>query len=186
MAVLGMTRGWLIACVLLLSSTPQVHAEDTFAGSMAAEWQLKGLDGRTYEMAKLKGKAVLLNFWATWCAPCRIETKWLVELHRQYHARGLQIVGVSMDEASDDAEVARFAAHYEIPYPILLRGQAIADKYGGIRYLPQMFFIDRTGRIVQNTRGIHDRAELEAQVLQLLKINSPAAAAASRPEIHLR
>ena len=172
MAVRGMTRGWLIACVLLLSSAPHVHAEDTFAGSMAADWQLEGLDGRTYAMAKLKGKAVLLNFWATWCAPCRIETKWLVELHRQYHARGLQIIGISMDEASDDAEVARFAARYEIPYPILLRGQAIADKYGGIRYVPQMFFVDRTGRIVQNTRGIHDRAELEAEVLQLLKINS--------------
>ena len=127
MAVRGMTTGWLIACVLLFSSAPHVHAEDTFAGSMAADWQLKGLDGRSYEMAKLKGKAVLLNFWATWCAPCRIETKWLVELHRQYHARGLQIVGISMDEASDDAEVARFAARYEIPYPILLRGQAIAD-----------------------------------------------------------
>ena len=115
-----------------------------------------------------------------------IETKWLVDLHEQYHARGLQIVGISMDEASDDAEVARFVARYAIPYPILLRGQTIADEYGGIRYLPQMFFVDPTGRIVRNTHGIRDRAALEAEMLQLLQINSPAAAAASRPEIRLR
>jgi peroxiredoxin len=139
----------------------------------AAEWLLPGLDGRPYQMAKLRGKAVVLNFWATWCAPCRIETKWLVRLYEQYRARGLEIVGISMDEAADDAEVARFAAKYAVPYPILLRGQSIADKYGGIRYLPQMFFVDRTGRIVKNTRGIHDSATLEAEILQLLQLNSP-------------
>ena len=163
MAVPAMRRlGVLVVCALLLSSVPQSHA-----GELAPDWQLRGLDGRTYELAELKGKAVVLSFWATWCAPCRIETKWLAEMHRQYHAQGLQIVGISMDEASDDAEVARFVAKYQVPYTILLRGQTIADRYGGIRYLPQMFFIDRAGRIVKSTHGIHDRAELEAEVQQL-------------------
>jgi peroxiredoxin len=146
--------------------------------STAANWRLQGLDGRSYELAKLRGKAVVLSFWATWCAPCRIETKWLARLYEQYRAQGLEIIGISMDEATDDAEVARFAAKYAVPYPILLRGQSIADQYGGIQYLPQMFFVDRTGRIVKQTRGIHDSASLEAEILQLLKINSLAATAA--------
>lgn len=156
--------GAIVACVVLLSLAPALRADEA-----APDWQLTGLDGRSYELAKLRGKAVILNFWATWCAPCRIETQWLVDLHRQYRARGLQIVGISMDEASDDAEVARFVAKYQVPYPILLRGQTIADEYGGIRYLPQTFFVDHAGRIVKSTRGIHDRAELEAEILQLLK-----------------
>jgi peroxiredoxin len=160
--------GVLIVGALLLAPALDARAEGSFAGSMAADWQLEGLDGRSYQLAKLEGKAVVLNFWATWCAPCRIETRWLIDLHRKYHAQGLQIVGISMDEAADESEVARFAAKYAIPYPILLRGQTIADRYGGIRYLPQMFFVDRSGRILKNTHGIHDRAELEADVLQLL------------------
>jgi len=154
--------------------------------STAANWQLEGLDGHSYSMAKLAGKAVVLNFWATWCAPCRVETKWLVSLHQQYRAQGLEIIGISMDEATDDAEVARFVAKYAVPYPILLRGQSIADRYGGIRELPQMFFVDRTGRIVKHTRGIHDSATLEAEILQLLNVNSPTASAASHPETHSR
>jgi peroxiredoxin len=175
-AMSAMTRrGWLVACVLLAAWTSPVRAdEDTLVGSTAANWRLEGLDERSYEMSRLRGKVVVLNFWATWCAPCRIETKWLVRLYRQYQGQGLEIVGISMDEASDDAEVARFAAKYTVPYPILLRGQNIADNYGGIRYLPQMFFVDRTGRIVKHTRGILDSATLEAEILQLLKINPPA------------
>jgi peroxiredoxin len=170
-------RGWLVACVLLVSWTSPVRAdEDPLIGSMAADWRLEGLDGHSYEMAALRGKAVVLNFWATWCAPCRIETKWLVRLDQQYRGQGLEIVGISMDDASDDAEVARFTAKYAVPYPILLRGQTVADNYGGIRYLPQMFFVDRTGRIVKHTRGILDSATLEAEILQLLKVNSPALA----------
>jgi peroxiredoxin len=164
-----------IACALLLASASHAPAdtttsikEDTFASTMAADWQLKGLDGRSYKLSDFKGKAIVLNFWATWCAPCRVETKWLAALHRQYHARGVQILGVSMDEATDDAEVARFAEKYSVPYPILLRGQNIATKYGGIRYLPQTFFIDRNGRIVRNTRGVHDSAALEAEIQRLL------------------
>ena len=111
----------------------------------------------------------MLNFWATWCAPCRMETKWLAELHARYKPDGLVVLGVSMDEASDRAEVVRFAKFYGVNYSIFLDGQTIAAHYGGIQYLPQTFFLDRTGKIVNVTRGIQDKETLEEDIQRILR-----------------
>jgi peroxiredoxin len=161
------------ASLLFLWSTRMRSAErlreDEFKGAKAPDWRLEALDGKTYRLSDLKGAAVVLNFWATWCAPCRVEANWLAEIYDEFRPRGLAVLGVSMDELADDAAVAEFARKYEVEYPILLRGASIADKYGGVRYLPQTFFIDRSGTIVRNTLGIKDHAELRQEVSKLVQ-----------------
>ena len=77
-------------------------------GAMAPDFQLASLDGKTVKLSELRGKAVLLNFWATWCQPCRIEMPWFVELEKEYGPEGLQVIGVAMDDSGKD-EVAKFA-----------------------------------------------------------------------------
>lgn len=170
-------RYWLIAALatmLVSVAALSVRADEVTSpaqmiGSNAPDWRLRTLDGRTRTLAQFKGRAVVLNFWATWCAPCRMETKWLSEFYAKYRPQGLEVLGVSMDEPSDRAEVARFAKFYDVSYAILVHGQSIADRYGGIQYLPQTFFIDRTGRIVNVTRGIRHKETLEADIRGILQ-----------------
>lgn len=159
----------LVSIVPLSVRADEATSPAQMIGSNAPDWRLTTLDGRTRTLSQFKGRAVVLNFWATWCAPCRMETKWLSELYAKYRPKGLEVLGVSMDEPSDRAEVERFAKFYAVNYVILVPGQSIADRYGGIQYLPQTFFIDRTGRIVNVTRGIHDKETLEADLRGILQ-----------------
>lgn len=138
-------------------------------GSVAADWQLESLVGQPRRLSEFKGHAVVVNFWATWCAPCRTEAKWLSKLYAKYKPQGLEVLGVAMHDASERSEISRFANMYGVNYRILLHGQVIADRYGGVQYLPQTFFIDRSGKIVEVTRGIHDEAALEADIRRILQ-----------------
>src|SRR6266849_1061712 len=94
-------------------------------GAPAPDFALKTLDGKTLKLSDLRGKAVLVNFWATWCAPCKIETPWIVDLQNQYGAQGLQVVGVSMDDESDTEDVKKFAQEMHMTYPILRGTEAV-------------------------------------------------------------
>jgi peroxiredoxin len=134
----------------------------------APDFALQSLEGRTVRLSDLRGKAVVLNFWATWCAPCRVEMPWLVELSRQYQTRGVEVVGVSMDDPGEAAAVAQFARERGVPYTILLGNDAVGDAYGGMRLLPQTFFIGRDGRIVGSLVGVKDKSALEDGIRQAL------------------
>jgi peroxiredoxin len=87
--------------------------------SLAPDFSLESLDGKTMRLSDLRGKAVLLNFWATWCGPCKIEMPWFVDLQNQYGSEGLQIVGVAMDDASKE-DIGKFAKDLGVNYPILI------------------------------------------------------------------
>lgn len=136
------------------------------ATDRAADFTLTSLDGHAVHLADLRGRIVLVNFWATWCAPCRIETPWLVDLDQRYRSRGLTIIGVSMDDSRD--AVPRFAKEYHVEYPILMGTPAVADAYGGVRFLPQTFLLGRDGTIISRTFGIRDKATLEDDVRRAL------------------
>jgi peroxiredoxin len=129
----------------------------------APDFTLTSLDGRPVSLHELRGKIVLLNFWATWCAPCKVETPWFVDIYQQYRPKGLEIVGVSMDDGGRD-QVARFAKAYQINYPILLGNAAVADAYGGVRFLPQTYLLDADGKITKRMFGIQQKATLEADI----------------------
>src|ERR1044072_8866631 len=103
------------------ASKPQGTASAvTDAHKPAPDLELKSLDGRTVKLSDFRGKAVLLNFWATYCTPCRVEMPWLVDLYKQYHEQGLEIVGVSMDDDGEEQRVADVVREIKIKYPIVL------------------------------------------------------------------
>jgi thiol-disulfide isomerase/thioredoxin len=133
----------------------------------APDFTLESLDGKNLTLSDLRGKAVVLNFWATWCGPCKIETPWLVELQNQYGHEGLQIVGV---ESGDDSkeDIAKFVKDMGINYPVLIGKEAVGDAYGGIPALPETFFIGRDGKIVDKSLGLHGRAEIEDSIKMAL------------------
>src|SRR5215469_2770877 len=145
-------------------------------GTPAPEFTLETLDGKTVSLSEFKGKAVLVNFWATWCGPCKIETPWLVDFQNQYGAQGLQIVGVAMDDSGKD-EIARFAKDMGMNYPVLLGKEAVGEAYGGIPALPESFFVGRDGKIVDKIMGIEGKAVIESAIKKALSTQSSASRA---------
>ena len=127
------------------------------AGKPAPDFTLESLDGKNIQLSGYKGQAVLLNFWATWCGPCKIEMPWFVDLQKEYGPQGLQIVGVAMDDASKD-DIAKFVKEMGVNYPILIGKEAVGNDYGGVNVLPTTFFIDRDGKIVAREFGLQSRS----------------------------
>ncbi len=132
---------------------------------MMADFQMNDLQGRPWKLSDHRGEVVLVNFWATWCGPCREETPGLVELARNFAGRGLEVAGVSMDEAGGD--VPGFVRRYQIPYEILRppAGPSIASN---IDALPTSFLIDRQGRIARTYGGAYPESVFRKDVEQLL------------------
>lgn len=146
-----------------------------FRGKMAKNFTLKDLSGKDVSLKDFRGKAVLLNFWATWCAPCKIEIPWFAQFSQQYAGQGLEILGVTAEDIPQD-EVAKAAKSLGINYPVLLRGDTISNDWGGLDGLPTSFFIDRQGKIVDQTVGLYSRDAMEAKIKKILAA-SPAPAA---------
>jgi thiol-disulfide isomerase/thioredoxin len=140
-------------------------------GSAAPDFALQSLDGKTIHLSDYRGKAVLLNFWATWCGPCKIEMPWFVELQKEYGPAGLQILGVAMDDASP-GEIDKFAKDMGVNYPVLIGKDAVGDAYGGVDYLPESFYIDRNGKVLDKVLGLKGRGEIEDAVKKILASGS--------------
>lgn len=158
----------------------QANNGDTLAlgnvnGKAAPDFQLTSIDGKTVKLSDFKGKAVVLNFWATWCAPCKIEIPWFVELQKQYGPDGLQIVGVDMDDNPTVESIGKFAHEQDINYTVLLGNENVADLYGGAEALPTTFYIGRDGKIVARAFGLISHKEIEANIQSALKANGEVA-----------
>jgi len=118
---------------------------------------------------------VLLNFWATWCQPCKIEMPWFAELQKQYGPQGLQIVGIAMDDASPK-EIAEFAHDLGVNYPILIGKEEVGNAYGGVQFLPATFYIGRDGKVVDKVFGLKGRGEIEDSIKKALAQGQPVQA----------
>ena len=143
------------------------------SGQPAPDLTLKDLDGKEISVAQYKGKVVLVNFWATWCEPCRVEIPWLIEMQQQYSAKGFTVLGVAMDEEGKSV-VAPFVqkerfdvngAKSQMNYPILIGNDAAADKFGGLLGYPTSVLIDRSGKQIKRITGIISRDEI-AETIQ--------------------
>ena len=154
------------------------HTQRLGYATPAPDFTLESLDGKNITLSDLHGKAVLLNFWATWCTPCRIEMPWFVELQKQYGPEGLQIVGVAMDDSGKD-DIAKFAKDMGVNYPVLLGKEAVGDAYGGVPALPESFFIGRDGKIVDKIIGLKGRADIEESIKKALNTQPGTAPAAT-------
>jgi thiol-disulfide isomerase/thioredoxin len=126
-------------------------------GNLAPDFELPSLDGKNLKLSDLRGKAVLLNFWATYCGPCKIEMPWFVELQKEYGPQGFQIIGVAMDDASLE-DIAKFAKEMGVNYPILLGKESVGQSYGGVSVLPTTFFLDRDGKLIAREFGLQSRS----------------------------
>jgi cytochrome c biogenesis protein CcmG/thiol:disulfide interchange protein DsbE len=148
-------------------------------GKAAPNFALEDLSGHKVSLSSYKGRAVLLNFWATWCGPCKIETPWLVELRNQYASQGFEVLGISTegdDLAKDDktgrdkqkADVAKFVQQEHMPYPVLIDGDSISQTYGGLDAMPTSFFVDRSGTVIAAQMGISSKDDIEANIRKAL------------------
>ena len=140
----------------------------------AANFTLLDSNGAKVTLASLKGKVVLLNFWATWCGPCQIEIPWFIEFNKTYKARGLAVVGVSMDEDGWKS-VKPYLAAKKIDYPIVVGTEDVAKAYGGVDSLPSTFIIDRDGKIAFSHSGLVGKDTYETEIRSLLDSGKPAA-----------
>jgi len=138
----------------------------------APDFQMKDLDGKPVTLAGLRGKVVLLNFWATWCGPCREEIPSLIALQKRYKDQ-LQIVGMLTDDDDDDS-LRKVIEAEGINYPVVLATPEMRVEYGGIPALPTLFVINADGRVVQKHVGLYNPALYETEVRALL--NLPVAA----------
>lgn len=132
---------------------------------MTADFSLKGIETGEWDFAAQRGKVVLVNYWATWCPPCRIETPGLVSIANEYTPRGVVMVGVSLDE--DLSDIPPFVASYEIPYQIVLPGDDPNIDPDGIA-LPTTFLYDKNGRLAKKYTGIVLASTLRSDIETLL------------------
>jgi len=153
-----------IVAVMLLAgirmardSRANSSARGQLIGNLAPDFELPALDGKNLKLSDLRGKAVLLNFWATYCGPCKVEMPWFVELQKEYGPQGFQIVGVAMDDASTE-DIAKFAKEMGVNYPILIGKESVGQSYGGVSVLPTTFFLDRDGKLIAREFGLQSRS----------------------------
>jgi peroxiredoxin len=165
------------------------HRTNTLVGDVrgvpAPDFELTSLDGKRVKLSDFRGKAVLLNFWATWCSPCKVEMPWFVDLQKKYGNDGLVILGIAMDD-TDTPKIAQFASEMGVNYPVLLGTDKVSEQYGNVDYLPTSFYIDREGRIVGKGTGLLGRNEIEENVQKALAsrvvgINQPGNSTAIPP-----
>ena len=142
-------------------------------GQIAPAFTLQDLNGNKVSLSAYKGRPLVVDFWATWCGPCKVEIPWFEKLHDQYQSQGLEIIGISADDLDKDdpaklftekRDIADFASKMHMNYPVLLDGASLENQYGGLDALPTTFFIDRNGKIVASTIGLAPRDEIEANI----------------------
>jgi len=146
----------------------------------APDFSLKDSDGKTVRLSDYKGKVVLLDFWATWCGPCKIEIPWLKEFQRKFRDKGFEVIGVSMDEEGWQV-VKPFVTELAINYRVVIGDDSMAQLYGGVDALPTAFVIDREGKIAAVHVGLTSKGEIEHGIEQVLEATSAKGDRGSAP-----
>lgn len=163
----------LVGCFISGCSGPQRAARTSSLKPddkrhQAPDFALKDADGKVVHLSDYRGKVVLLDFWATWCGPCKIEIPWFIDFQRKDQQKGLVVLGVSMDD--DGWQVVKpFVASMKVNYRVLLGTDQTAQLYGGVDALPTTFLIDRQGKIAAVHVGLADRKDFERGIDELLQ-----------------
>lgn len=157
-----------LAFGVMLLVGPALRAADDFKPVPAPAWKLNDVDGKAVSFDQFKGKVVVLDFWATWCGPCRSEIPGYIELQKKYANAGLTMVGVSLDQGGPGV-VKKFIDEQKINYPIVLGDDKITAAFGGVEAIPTTFVIDRSGMIRYRKVGALPAKEFEAVVKSYLQ-----------------
>lgn len=146
----------------------QNTSQDAFQGKSAANFELPTPEGNKLKLSDYKGKVVIVDFWATWCPPCRKGIPDLVELKKQYGKQGLEVIGISVDMDNTKPEVVPFMKQYGINYPVVYANDDVRMDYGGIASIPTSFIIDQQGKIVATYEGLTNKSNYENEIRKLL------------------
>jgi peroxiredoxin len=133
----------------------------------APDFSLKTSSGETITLSKLKGKVVVVNFWATWCGPCRAEIPGFIKVYEKYKSKGLEIVGVSLDQGGWN-DVKPFVKKLTITYPVVLGNDRVAAEYGNIDAIPTTFIVDKEGNIIARHIGYMKEEDFENTIKSYL------------------
>ena len=161
-------------------SADAMFTSSPLLGKPAPDFELIDMKGNKVTLADYKGKALLINFWATWCGPCKLETPWLVELQNEYGPKGFTILGVNSEDdnvgpddkdgwAKDKAAVEKFVAKEKMNYPVLMNGDSITKAYGDPDVEPASFFVDRSGKVIAAQMGITSKDDMAAKIEKALE-----------------
>jgi peroxiredoxin len=167
----GFIAGAAVILVLTLAlRKPRDGRSASGQKSLAPDFVVRTIDGQNLSLSEYRGKVVLLDFWATWCAPCRDEIPHFVRMQERYRDRGLQIIGISMDDTADPVRI--FYRDFHMNYPVAMGGAKLGELYGGVLGLPIAFVIGRDGSIQAKHIGATPPAVLEKELLTLLDRNT--------------
>jgi len=133
-------------------------------GKKAPGFTLTTLEGKKVSLADYKGRPVLVNFWATWCGPCKVEMPWFEQFRKQYAGQGFEILGLTDDFDAGKDVISKVAGKTGVTYPILLTDGKVQKLYGGLEVLPMSFYVDRNGVIVEQTAGLGSKDMIEANI----------------------
>ena len=158
--------GLLLGVCFAASGERAVSVAESLVGKKAPEITRKDLNGRNLNLASFRGKVVLLDFWATWCAPCQVEMPAFSQWQRQYGPQGLQVIGISMDD--DPALARKLCTKLKLNYPVAMGDEKLGELYGGVLGLPLTYLIDRNGRVRAKFQGETDLKTLQKQLEVLL------------------
>jgi thiol-disulfide isomerase/thioredoxin len=164
-------RYWISPAVKAKAKSSEDHP-------LAPEFSLTDITGKPLKLSDYRGKVVMLDFWATWCGPCRIEIPGFVRLQTQYGSQGLAIIGISMDD--DSQPVVEFYKELHMNYPVAVGNDRLGEIYGGVLGLPTTFLIGRDGRIYAKHVGATGLDVFEAEIKQLLAMSANAEATSFR------
>lgn len=156
-----------LALAAVACTTSEVPVDANAPSRPLPEFSIQDLEGDLFTNEKLDGKVALVNFWATWCGPCKIEMPWFVDFQRKYKDRGFTVLAISLDEEGWDP-VREFAAELELNFPVVLGDDPVAEDFGGIRALPTTLLVDRAGNIVFTHTGLVSKRTYEDEIEALL------------------
>jgi thiol-disulfide isomerase/thioredoxin len=145
-------------------------------GKHAPAFALTSLDGKKVTLADYKGRPVLVNFWATWCGPCKVEMPWFEEFRKQYASQGFEVLGLTDDADAGTDVIAKVAHKAGVSYPILLTDGKVQTAYGGMDVLPMSFYVDRNGVVVEQTAGLGSKDQIEANIKKIVASGAVAQA----------
>ena len=178
-----------MAVLLLCGCSASSHANERAASAQsdnrktAPDFTLMDANGNSVKLSDYRGKVVLLNFWATWCGPCALEIPWFIDFEQQYKSRGLEVIGVSMDDDGWNV-VKPYIAEHKVNYRVLLGNDSVTQLYGGVDSLPTTFLVDREGKFAFSPHvGLVGKNEYLQEIQSLLGIKQTSASLRGLPHL---